>query len=222
MTTSPGILSATGLPITNPLPISWLGKALMPATPPTWATISTLTATQLRNLQAEIAYDQSLWNYMLIGNNNALGAYQISTQVLENYGLLATGSNAQYGTNCVNYRNCWRQVLVRNSANSYANYLYNIQNINGFLTNNLAQGHLAYQYIFDLYNGLLNIGAIDSADTTDIIAGMIYVAWNLGVGTPPSYNNATGTGAYAWRYYQIGTGANAFNSGRYAITVLSQ
>ena len=219
---SAGIQSATGVPILNPMPINWLGKIGIPVSPPSWASISTLYSTQIRNLQAEISYDQSKWEYQLIGANNAIGAYQFSTQILENYGLLATGSNAEYGTDCVNYRNCWQQVLVRNSTNSYANYLYNIQNLNGFLTNTIAQDHLAFQYIFDLYNGLVSIDAITSTDSADIIAGMIYVAWQLGVGTTPDHNSSTGTGAYAWRYYNLGLGANAFNSGRYAITVLSQ
>jgi hypothetical protein len=51
---------------------------------------------------------------------------------------------------------------------------------------------------------------------------MIYVAWNLGVGQAGSVVNANGTGAYAWRYFGIGNGSNSYNTGRYAITVLSQ
>ena len=51
---------------------------------------------------------------------------------------------------------------------------------------------------------------------------MIYVGWALGVGTPPTVGSANGTGAYAWRYSGVGNGAEYYNSGRYAITVLSQ
>jgi len=211
MSTSFGILSAQGQAIENQLPILWLSKPGIPATPPSWANIAILTSTQVQNLQAEISYDQSGWNYNKIGANNQLGAYQISTQNLETYGLLAAGSNAVYGNDCVNYRNCWQQVVVRNNTNSYANYLYNIQSLSGFLTNTVAQDHLAFQIIYDLYNNLVQAGAIVGTDSAETAAGMIYVGWNLGI-----------SGAFDWRYSNIGNGANYYNSGRYAIAVLSQ
>ena len=217
-----GIQNSTGSSITNPLPLDWLNKAGMPVSPPSWAEIATLSSLQIQRLQAQIAYDQSGWNYSKIGKNNLIGAYQFAPATLETYGLLAAGSNSAYGIDCINYRICWNQVLVRNSTNSYANYLYNVQNLKGFFTNTVAQDHLAFQYIYDLYNQLTQINAITPTDSADIIAGMIYVAWNLGVGQAGSVVNANGTGAYAWRYFGIGNGSNSYNTGRYAITVLSQ
>jgi len=217
-----GITNAAFTTVLTPLPKSWLGRADAPVSPPYWANIDMLTSVEIRNLQAQIAYDQSQWNYSKIGVNNQLGRYQVTTQQLESYGLLAAGSNQAYGTNCVNYRLCWRPVTIRNSANSYANYLYNVSTVNEFLSSRTSQEHLAYQLIFDNYTNLKKINAILPDDDAATVAGMIYVAWVLGVGTPPTYVNTAGTGAYAWRFGNVGVGAEPFNAGQYAITILSQ
>jgi hypothetical protein len=216
-----GIQQAKGSPISTPLPISWLGRADAPNRPPSWANINVLSSTQVRNLEAQIGYDKSAWNYNLIGPSNELGRYQIPTTTLEAYGLLAPGSNTAYGINCVNYKACWKPVTIR-STNSYANYLYNVSSLNDFLTSTISQDHLMYQIIYDLYNSLLQNTAIQTTDTADIIAGMIYVAVNLGAGNGASISDPAGTGAYTWRFSGIGLGTNPYNSGRYAITVLSQ
>jgi hypothetical protein len=217
-----GIQSAAGVPITAPLPLSWLGRADAPAIPPIWASIGAFSVLQLRNLQAQIAYDLSTWNYTKIGTNNKLGRYQFSTQTLETYGLLAAGSNVAYGTDCVNYVHSWSPAFVNNGVNDYANYFYNINSLNEFFINTSAQEHLAYRQIADLYTECMNIGVIQSGDSIDSIAGLIYVAWTLGTGTGPTIANPNGTGAWAWRYNNIGAGINSYNSGRYAIVVLSQ
>jgi hypothetical protein len=214
-----GITAAARTSVLNPLPNAWLGRADAPSTPPQWAGISAFGSTQIRNLLAQIAYDESTWNYSLIGNDNEVGRYQFDSLTLEQYGLLAAGSNQAYGSDSVNYRHCWRQTQIRNANNSYANYLYNVNSLSEFLNSSAAQEHLAYQLLLDLYVNLLSIDAVVEQDSADVVAGMIYVAWELGVGNnvPP-----TGAGAYAWRYYNIGSGDNYFNSGRYAITVLGQ
>lgn len=218
---STGPQQAAGVAIANPLPLSWLGRADMPLSLPQWASIAQLSTTNTRNLLAQIGYDKSNWNYQLVGTANQLGRYQFSTQILENYGLLAAGSNAAYGTNCVNYLTCWTPVTIRNT-NSLGSYNYNITSLSGFLNNVTAQDHLAYQILFDLYNALGLNNAILPTDTADVVAGMIYVGWTLGAGATPTSTNGTGTGAYAWRYSGLGTATNAYNSGRYSVTVLSQ
>ena len=83
-----GIQNARAHLIVNPLPLSWLGRADMPPALPAYANIDRLTATQVRNLQAQIGYTQSQWNYSLIGSSNQLGRYQFSTTLLESYGIL--------------------------------------------------------------------------------------------------------------------------------------
>jgi hypothetical protein len=65
-------------------------------------------------------------------------------------------------------------------------------------------------------------GAIVESDADDVVAGMIYVAWTLGYGIKPTAAKPQGTGAYAWRYSGVGNANTQYNSGRYAITVLSQ
>jgi len=217
-----GLKYAVTHPVINPLPVSWLGRTDAPITPPDWANIYRLTSMQIRNLQAQIGYDVSAWNYKLIGFNNALGRYQYTPATLEKYGILAEGSNLHYGTDCVNYQTCWRPVVIRKNTNSYANYIYNLGNLTQFLDNAAAQDHLAYQLVYDLYNELSLINAITPADDLDVVAGMISVAWTFGVGTVPTGKNITGTGAYAWRYFNTGACANEYNRGRYAVTVLSQ
>ena len=138
-------------------------------------------------------------------------------QTLENYGLLAKGSVAAYGSDAVNYRHSWQSTY-----SPYENYFYNTKSLSGFLKNSSAQEHLAYQCIVDLYTASTNVGTIQDTDLAQTAAGMIYVAWTLGVGAGPTTSNSNGTGAWAWRYNNIGSGVNTFNSGRYAVAVLSQ
>ena len=205
-----GILNSASQPVPAPLPRQWLGRFDAPSAVPTWANFPGLTSIQIANLMSQIAYDASQWNYTLVGPNNELGRYQFTTQELENYGLILSGSNAEYGTACVNYRHCWTPITIRNSVNSYANYIYNSANIGDFLNTRPAQEHLAYQKASDLYYELKRITAIQDTDSVETIAGMIYVAWKIG------------TDAYAWRYQGTGTASQYYNAGRYAITVLSQ
>jgi hypothetical protein len=210
-----GIQQAVGLAVTNPLPISWIGLSTAPSTMPAWADTKRLTPTQTKNLLAQIGYDKSLWNYSLIGTNNALGRYQFSTTTLENYGILAVGSNKYYGVECINYQSCWVSTVV-------TNYNYGVTSLNSFLNNRASQDHLAYQILFNIYNASVATNSIVSADSNDVVAGMIYAGWNLGTGTESTTTQSTGTGAYAWRYYGLGEGVGPFNSGRYAVTILSQ
>ena len=215
-----GIKQALGKAVDNPLPVSWLGRADAPLSP-TVLSIPQLSISNIKNLQAQIGYDQSLWNYNKIGPNNELGRYQFSTTTLESYGLLAEGSNKNYGTDCVNFSASWRPITIRKNTNSYANYNYNITSLNGFLTSTASQEHLADQLILDIYTSLVNINGIMADDTPDVVAGMIYVGWVLGPGAGPNPQSLQGTGAWAWRYFSQGNATNAFNSGRYAVTVLS-
>jgi len=218
-----GLQQAAGISVVNPLPPSWMGLANSPPDIPSWAYIGGLSTSNIRALLAQIGYDQSAWNYKLIGANNQLGRYQFATTTLENYGLLLPGSNSTYGTNCVNYQVCWSAgTIPKTSFNAYTNYLYNTTNITTFLNNVNAQEHLAYQLLSDLYSGLVKINAITSTDTVDVVGGMMYVAWVLGIGAPANNTNTSGSGAYAWRYHGGGAGTTAFNSGRYAVTILSQ
>lgn len=217
-----GFRQAAGQAIQNPLPTSWLGRADAPVTLPSWAQFGNFTKTQLTNLQAQIGYAESQWDYQLVGSNNELGRYQITPLRLEQYGLLIADANAEYGSDCVNFRHCWKSVTTRSNANTYVNYIYNTPDLRSFLQQTAIQDHLSYQIIYDLYLDLGKIDAILSTDGLDVIAGMIYVAWKLGVGSAPDYTNTLGTGAYAWRYSGIGNGTDAYNSGRYAINVLGQ
>jgi len=206
-----GIQQASGQAVVNPLPTSWLGLAAMPTITPDWANTQRLTAAQGQNLLAQIGYDLSLWDYGKIGANNQLGRYQFTTTLLETYGLLAVGSNLHYGSDCINYQACWAPVTIRKNTNSYAQYLHGATSQAEFLSSTAGQDQLAYQIIYDLYNGLVSNTAIQANDSNDTVAGMIYCAWQLGI-----------DGAKTWRYSGIGTGATAFNLGRYAITILSQ
>jgi hypothetical protein len=217
-----GIQSAVRQAVTNPLPIGWLGRADMPPTLPAWAVIDRLSTAQMVNLQAQLGYDASSWDYTMVGPNNELGRYQFSASLLESYGLLTPGSTAAYGTDCVNYQTCWRPVIIRKNTNSYANYIYDADSISSFLTHTTGQEHLAYQIIYDLYNALVLNNGIQPTDNAETVAGMIAVARQLGAGTGPGSANLNGTGAYAWRYAGLGNGIEAYNSGRYAIAVLSQ
>lgn len=265
-----GFESACGKTPPHPLPKGWLGRADATIPPPAWAKIPPLSDQQLRCLLAQISYDTSNWNYELVGPNNELGRYQFSTQLLELYGVIAQGSNAIYGNDCVNYRHVW-QPASQVGTNDYLPYLCNVTSLYNFLNNASAQEFLAYRLINDLYNVCVINCAIQyqgftssdwqpnvkyyrgdivkyntkyytafddisantnfysppwqektvQQDTADVIAGMLYVAWTLGVGSPPTPFEPNGSGAWAWRYGAVGAGDNSFNSGRYAVEILS-
>lgn len=212
-----GIQQAARTAPRDPLPVAWLGRADAPVPCPDWAVIAQLSATQLRNLLAQIAYTASGWDYKKIGSNNELGRYQVTPQTLETYGYLTAGATASYGTDSVNYQHVWRAF-----SNTYADYLIDIGNMTEFLNNTTAQEFLSYQRLTDLYNACVKIGAIKTNDTADVVAGMLYVSWELGVGTPANINNSSGSGAYAWRYFNVGAGATYYASGRYSVTILSK
>ena len=217
-----GIAQAIGQEILTPLPPAWLGRADAPAIPPAWANIGPLSNTQIQALLGQIAYDISVWDYNKIGTDDQLGRYQITAAKLEEYGLLAVHSTEFHGTDAVNYKSSWRPVYLQSTVNSYANYFYNADSQNAFLTNITIQEHLAYQLLVDYFKELLQVSAIALTDSVDVIAGMMYVAWTLGAGQQPTGRYPYGTGAYAWRYFNQGSGAASFNGGRYAIQVLAQ
>ena len=216
-----GIRNSAGGVVSTPLPQAWLGRVDAPLPLPNHVTIGPLSSRQVWLLEAQIGYNASGWDYKKIGAKNTLGRYQFNTQLLEDYGLLAAGSNAAYGTDCVNYRHCWQPTYIKKTSNSFENYFYNVDSLNLFLSGAAAQDHLAYQVLSDCYLGLLQNGAILETDSLDVKAGMIYVAWTLGVGSAPIGQNVSGFGAYAWRHFNIGNGTDSFNSGRYAVSTLS-
>jgi len=217
-----GLRNAAGKGITHPLPLSWLGRLDSPAVLPDWAQFGELSATQLYNLQSQIGYTESLWDYAKVGTDDQLGRYQFTSTILESYGLITAGSNAEYGTDCVNYQHCWRPTVVRSTVLTYLNYNYNLTDLSSLLNGTVAQDHLAYQIMYDLHRDLVRSTAIQDTDTDDVVAGMIYVGWKLGAGSTPSHSSPLGTGAYAWRYNGVGDATGNYNAGRYAITVLSQ
>jgi hypothetical protein len=112
-------------------------------------------------------------------------------------------------------------LSIYRGLNDYANYFYNVSSLYDFLNTTIAQDHLSYQKISDLYYAALGADVIVESDSTDIVAGMIYVSWTLGVGSSSNSGTQPGTGAWAWRYFNIGNGASSFNSGRYSATALS-
>lgn len=212
-----GIIQSAGQAPASTLPLSWLGQVDAPPIRPDWAAIGQLNSTQHKNLLAQIAYNKSQWDYEKIGSNNELGRYQFTVQTLENYGLMTPGSYVTYGNDAVNYQHCWRRV-----ANTYALYNVDVEGQQDFLLNSTAQEYLAYQILQDYYNEAVKITVIRTDDTAEIVAGMLYVCWQLGVGVSPNSTYANGTGAYAWRYHGTGSAASYYNAGRYAVRVLSQ
>lgn len=210
-----GIQYALSTALPTPLPQSWLGRADAPMGAPGWAVIDALSSTQMSNLVAQIGYDLSQWDYTKINlTGNLVGRYQFTPQQLEDYGLLAKGSNL-YGTACVNRKICWASWVVDN-------YIHDVRNLSEFLSSSVSQDHLAYYHIDQIYTNLKKVDAVLTTDTADIVAGMIYVGWMLGAGAGPTTGYSQGTGAYAWRYYNAGAGTNYYNAGRYAVSVLSQ
>jgi len=215
-----GIQAAAGGVVPTPLPQTWLGKNTMPIAQPLDTAITQLTPGQARALVAQIGYDASAWDYTKIGTNNEVGRYQIAPQVLEDYGLLASGSNKQYGNACVNYRHCWSPKYI--NTGTATTYFYNINSLGEFLNNSTAQDHLIYQILNTTYLNAKKINVITDTDSADIVGGMLYVTLGLGIGTQSNSQAGTGTGAWAWRYFNVGAGADSYNTGRYAVTVLTQ
>jgi hypothetical protein len=216
-----GQRAAQAQAIQKPLPVSWLGRVDAPLYPPNQTTLSLLTNQHIRTLQAQIAYDLSSWDSSHISLGYRLGKYQIFPKTLSDFGLIIPGAYEAHGADCVNYPRFWQSTTVT-IPSSFVTFVYNVTDINSFFADSAAQDHLALQMIYQLYNSLKLNGAIQSTDTADVVAGMLYVGWTLGAGVAKTANDRSGTGAYAWRYSGIGDGINSYNSGRYAVTVLSQ
>jgi hypothetical protein len=189
----------------------------MPRPVPDWASVPALTSIQQRNLVAQLAYSVSGWDYAKIGNNNELGMYQFTSQRLEDYGLLAPGSTAAYGTEAVNYRHCWRSILAPET-----DYDFTVSSCTDFLSNSIAQDYLTYQVIKDIHTALTKNTGILGTDSAETVAGMLVVAWHTDAGARPTLNNSEGTGAYAWRYHGVGSADEYYAQGRYSTAVLSR
>jgi len=215
-----GIRLTLGLPVASPLPVSWLGRRDAPPGVPAWAQSPVLSNKQMRALLGQIGYDKSGWDYYKVSENK-LGKYQFGAELLEGYGLLAPGSYEAYGADAVNYVHCWSSGSFRHSVTAYSSYIYNTPNLAGFLSNTIAQEHLAYQCLVDIYKNLLRIRAITTSDIAETVGGMLYVGWEIGTGEAVTIESQKGTGAFAWRYSGVGDGAVPFVSGKYAMTVLS-
>ena len=211
-----GIIQSAGQAPANTVPLSWLGKSTAPLQRPDWAAVGKLTAAQQKNLIGQIAYNLSAWDYAKIGTNNELGRYQFGVNTLEDYGLITPGAYVTYGYDAINYQHCWRSTV-----NTYAEYNNGVTSAQEFLSGTVAQELLAYQYLLDLFNQAVKITVIRTDDTAEIVAGMLYVCWQLGAGTAPASGSLQGTGAYSWRYHGTGSAASYYNAGRYAIRILS-
>jgi hypothetical protein len=222
MLTDIGIQNTVGVAAPNPLPVAWLGLVTAPSHIPDYALSNALTTKQNYNLVAQIGYDQSHWDYRKVGSDNQLGRYQIPAQVLQNYNFLLHGSVEAYGSAAVNYQRCWATEITLYDTVGKKNF-FNVRNLSQFLTNTVVQDLTAFRLVYDLYTQLTKINAVTELDTAGTVAGMISVAWVLGVGSGPAPGNPYGSGAWAWRYYnlQAATGAQAFVTGRYAVDVLS-
>lgn len=203
-----GITNATGQTFTTTLTYSWLGRADAPMVP---GTIGNFNTPQTKALLAQLAYTASKWNPTLFNSTAYLaGRYQFNSSVLSQYGYLNQQFYQTHGASSMTYTVAWvGQNLITNLLQ--------------FLSNVKIQDRLAFNYMSDNYTAMVASGAIQPTDDLPTVAGMLSVAHLVGPGALPTGQNPQGTGAYQWRNF--GTGGqpvnNYFNSGRYAISVLS-
>jgi len=220
--TSLGITQAATVSLSGTLPKGRLGLTTAPTAPNQTLAIDRFSTINLRCLAAQIGYNASGWDYTKISSKFLIGSYQVGAQTLENYGFLVPGSAKIYGADAVNRNFNWQPITVRKNTSSYSTYNTKIGSLKDFLSTPGFQDALAYQILHDTYYALYQSNAITDSDPTDVIAGMMYVAWVLGVGSTPTNATPNGTGAWAWRFHNMGNAANYYNLGRYTVTVLSQ
>jgi hypothetical protein len=192
-----GIINAVNQPILNPLTYSWLGRTDAPVI---FGQVGNFNRQQTQILLAQLAYSASLWNTKLYNNQNyTAGKYQVNSLVLANYGYINTQFFNIHGANSLSYATSWTGQD-------------GIGDLLQFLTNSGIQDRLAFNYMSDNYNALVDAGAVTDNDTLDVQAGMLFVAHLLGP-----------AGAFAWRTSGAtsATPGGYYNAGRYAITVLA-
>ena len=204
-----GILGAGGRPVTNTVPVSWIGR---PNSPVYYGSMGNFSPVQLTSIMYQLAYISSKWDekkYDL--ENYTVGKYAITSSLLVDYGYINSRFFKDHGPSSMTYAVAWTNKD-------------NIGDLIQFLTNPTLQDKLVSQSLKNNYDVMMANGTISDSDSLAIVSGMLYVSHQIGTGTGPTSANPDGTGAHYWRWH--GSTNNStydyFNAGRYAIDVLSQ
>jgi hypothetical protein len=170
--------------------------------------VGPLDTTQVKALKTQIALSESGYNYGATeaARGNYLGKYQIGAAVLtgQDQGYIKPDAYAKYGTAAVNYPSSWTGKDGITSKES-------------FLANPSVQEASMDRLLQSNYKTLSKIGAVNSSDSTDTVAGMLSTSHLLGAGGAKTWRR-TGAGADA----NNTSGTSYFNMGRYAVNVLAK
>lgn len=197
----PGPAAASKQNVSNGMPKEWLGK---PDVPKPSGGIGPLSTYQTQCLMAQIAFNESRWDYTVINQFNFVGRYQFGAPALADCGYIKPDYIKQYGGNkCLNVSMAWTNKDGIGSIEEYK-------------STPSAQESAMFDLMNRNYKTMVRIGAIKSDDDLCTVAGLIQVAHLLGAGGAKSWRNSGG-GADA----NGTTGATYFNRGRYAIDVLA-
>lgn len=196
-----GIESARGKPVSNPCPKNWLDTPFAPNPP---GGVGPLDQNQVKCLMAQIAFNESRWQYAIKNQLNYIGRYQFGAAACTDAGYIKLEFFKQYGNRAFNYPDAW---TGKNGCTS----------IESWFSSKGIQETEMYRLLSSNYKTLVRIGGIKSNDTACEVGGMLQVAHLLGAGGAKSWrNSASGADANGT------TGEQYFNRGRYAIEVLAK
>lgn len=197
----PGPASAASQNVSNGMPKEWIGK---PDCPNPSSGIGPLSTYHVKCLMAQIAFNESRWDYKVSNQFNFVGRYQFGAPALADCGYIKPDYVKQYGGNkCLNITSSWTNKD-------------GIGSIEDYKSTPSAQENAMFELMNRNYKTLVRIGGIKPDDDLCTIAGLIQVAHLLGAGGAKNWRNSGG-GQDA----NGTTGATYFNRGRYAIDVLA-
>jgi hypothetical protein len=202
-TADAGIKQALISSVKNPADKSFMTRSDNPNPP---GVVGSLATTEVKALMTQIAVNESSFNYNTreAARGNFLGKYQLGAAALVDQGYIKPDAYEKYGFAAVRYPTSWTGKD-------------NIKSDNDFLNNSQVQESAMYNNLQRNYKTLESLGGIKPGDDKATVSGMLATAHLLGAG-----------GANNWRKSGVGadanntTGAQYFNAGRYAQTVLSK
>lgn len=200
-TADPGPASAYGKPVKKKVDKSFIKRADCPVPK---GGIGPLSIAEVKCLMAQIGWRESNWNYSARNSYGYIGKYQFGAMALVDRGYIKLEAQRAHGNTATAISSSWTGKD-------------NIRSIEDWFNATEVQEKVMFEQMKANYATLMRISGLTKTDDVCTVAGMLSVSHLLGAG-----------GAKSWRQTGGGqdangtTGADYFNSGRYAVDVLTR
>lgn len=200
-TADPGPASAYGKLVKKKIDKSYVKRADCPV--PNGG-IGPLSVNELKCLMAQIGWRESTWDYRARNSYGYIGKYQFGAMALVDRGYIKLEAQRAHGNKAMAMSSSWTGKD-------------NIRSIEDWFNATEVQEKVMFEQMKANYATLMRISGLSKSDDVCTVAGMLSVSHLLGAGGAKSWRK-TGGGQDA----NGTTGADYFNSGRYAVDVLTK